>query len=272
MAKINRDKERQRCRQFYKRWEFIRRIVELYVEGLSWEGCNVMTPSEPDKIQLQYRQIIDDETLKDGLRDMLVDGIGEFNLKVLGSAHVLSIPMQKEFTDEESGRSILWPAERSAIALEDMVSALNTSPYTTQVTEMIKFLEEKMCSVLGVPWGLLQPTAATADPTIIQWGLISFRSRVGVLRNYVAFLMTEAVKPLISKSLNYKGRIEVVWNEDWHQSGVICDYGPVYQVFKAQGIELRTLAEQCLNSAKSLLDSSLISRQIYEESVKWFLK
>ncbi|GAI20358.1 unnamed protein product, partial [marine sediment metagenome] len=34
--------------------------------------------------------------------------------------------------------------------------------------------------------------------------------------------------------------------------------------------ELRTLAKQVLNAAKSGLDSSLISRQTYEESVKWF--
>jgi len=44
MAKTNREEENRRCRELYEKWSLIKRIVELYVEGVSWRGCKVMTP------------------------------------------------------------------------------------------------------------------------------------------------------------------------------------------------------------------------------------
>lgn len=274
MAEINFENERKRFKESYKKWKFIRRIVDLYAEGVSWKGCKVIAPAEPDKIPLQYSQIIDADAIKDGVHGMLVDGTGDFNLKVLDSVHVLSIPMPKEapIEEEQPGRSFLWRATINADALETMLSALGTSPNATQAAEMVKFLEDDMCRGLGVPSWLLQPIAATADGDAIMYVLTTFIGRVEQLRKHIAFHMTELVKPLISKALTYDGWIKVEWTEKWYQSGFLCGYGPIYQVFKAQGIELRTLAEQVLNVAKSGLDSSLISRQTYEESVKWFIK
>ena len=272
MAEIkNRDNERKRCREFYQKWDFIRRIVDLYAEGVSWKGCKVITPAEPDKIPVQYSHIIDVDSIKNGVRGMLVDGTGDFNLKVLESELVLPILMPKEapIAEEPPGRPFLLRATTNADALDAMVNALGTSPDATHMAEMI---ENDMCAVLGVPRQLLLPNAATADPTAIMGGLIIFRGEVEELRKHLAFHMAEAVRPLISEALSYTGPIEVEWNEDWYQSGFLCGYGPIYQVFKAQGIELSTLAEQILNAAKSGLDSSLISRQVYEESVKWFLE
>lgn len=270
MTEINRDEERRRCREFYEKWDFIKRIVELYVEGVSWKGCKVIAPNEPEKILSQHSQIIDDDALKDGVRDMLVDGTGNFNLKVVDSTHVLPIPMPKESFLEEAeppGRSFLWVAARNAKHLEDMVGLLGISP---GAGEMVNILLNDMCSVLGVPHALLLPDAATANPTAIKWGLIVFRGRVDQLRNYVAFQIQETVKALIFQYLSYNGWIEVVWNENWllHDG----EYGQVYQVFKAQGIELRTLAEQAIEHAKLLYDMHAISKATYEESVKWFIK
>lgn len=160
---MNRDEERQRCREFYEKWDFIKRIVELYAEGVSWKGCKVIAPDEPDTIPPEYSQIIDDDALRNGVRDMAVDGIGDFGLKVIDSVHVLKIetPRESFLQDAEpGGRSLLWPAERNAEALEeDMVSLLKTSQNPThaaQVAEMVSFLEEDMCMGLGVPRGLLQ--------------------------------------------------------------------------------------------------------------------
>jgi hypothetical protein len=272
MAEINFESERERFKKCYKKWKFVRRIVDLYAEGVSWEGCKIIALTEPDKIPLQYSQIIDADAIKGGVRGMLVDGTGDFNLKVLDSVHVLSIPVLKEAPIEEAqlGRSFLWRATINADALETMLSALGTSPNATQAAEMVKFLEDDMCRGLGVPRWLLQPIVATADADGIMNGLTTFIWRVEQLRKHIAFHMTELVRPLISKGLTYDGWIKVEWNESWYQSGFLRGYGPVYQVFKAQGIELRTLAEQVLNTAKSALDNSFISRQTYEESVKWF--
>lgn len=275
MAKINLDDERKRFKESYKKWEFVRRIVDLYTEGVSWKGCKVIALTEPDKIPVQYSQIIDAGAIKNGVRGMLVDGTGDFNLKVLDSAHVLSIPMPRWsfLEDEEAGRSFLWQATINAEALETTLSVLGTSQNAIQAAEaakMVKFLEDDMCRGLGVPRWLLQPIAATADGDAIMNELITFISRVERLRKYIAFHMTEATKSLISEALNYKGQIEVVWNETWLLNGLAA-YGPVYQVFKAQGIELRTLAKQVVDGAKSALDNSIISRQTYDETIKWFV-
>jgi hypothetical protein len=264
MPEIDRTNEQQRCRKFYENSGFVRRIVDLYAEGVSWKGCKVITPAEPDKIPVQYSHIIDVDAIKNGVRDMLVDGTGKFNLKVLDSVHVLSIPMPGESPTEEPGRSLLWPVESNAQAFQ-----LGASPTALKAT---KAIIEDVCRFLGVPLQLLSQNTVTADPTAVMEGLRLFKHRVDELRTHIAFHTTKAVKPLISKAESYDGRIEVVWNEDWYQSGIIYNYGPVYQVFKAQGIELKTLREQSLNGAKSLLDNSLISKQTYEESVKWFLE
>ena len=272
MPEMNFDSERERFKKCYEKWKFVRRIVDLYAEGVSWQGCTVIAPTEPDKIPSQYSQIIDADAIKDGVRGMLVDGTGGFNLKVLDSVHVLSIPVPRwSFLDDEAGRcSFLWRATINAEALETMRSVLETSPGAVQLVKNVEFLEDDMCSGLGVPRWLLQPIATTANGDAIMNGLTIFISRVEQLRKHIAFHMSELVRPLISKALSYEGWIEVKWNENWYQSGFLCGYGPVYQVFKAQGIELRTLREQVLNAAKSGLDSSLISKQTYEEAVKWF--
>lgn len=205
---------------------------------------------------------------------MVVDGIGDFVLKVIDSVHILKIetPRESFLQDAEpGGRSLLWPAERNAKALEDMVSLLKTSQNPThaaQVAEMVSLFEKDMCMVLGVPRGLLQQAFATGDPTAIKMGLIVFRGKVNDLRNHIAFKIEQKVQPLITEALSYEGPIEVDWNENWLPHGG--EYGPVYQVFKAKGIELRTLREEALNTAKFGLENFLISRETYEEKVKWF--
>ena len=88
MARTKREEESRRCRRFYEKWPFIQRIVELYVEGVSWRGCKVIAPTEAGRIPPEYSQIIDDEALKNGVRDTLVDGVGSFNLKVIDSPPV----------------------------------------------------------------------------------------------------------------------------------------------------------------------------------------
>jgi hypothetical protein len=232
MAEMNLQEEQKHCTEVYKKWDFVRRIVDLYAEGVSWKGC--------DKLEV--------DAIKNGVRGMLVSGTGEFDLKTPVGAQVLSIPMPSEFPYEEPGHPFLWPATRNAKHLEEMVELLKL---TSNAAEMVNMLVKDMCLGLGVPHWLLRPNASTADPTAIMWGLTTFRGKTDVLRNYISF------------------RAKINWNENWLQHGLAA-YGPIYQVFKAQGIELRTLAEQILHAAQSGLDSSLISKQTYEESVKWF--
>mgnify|MGYP001140266574 CR=1 FL=1 len=267
MEKIDYGKERQHCREFYGKWDFAKRIVALYAEGVAWRGCKVIALAEPNKIPSQYSQIIDTNAIKNGVRDMLVDGIGDFNLQIQGSPRKLSILMPPQSPLEKAGCPLLWPyIHNNAKTLEDMTNLSVTSQAAAQTMQT---LVDDMCRGLGIPHCLLQPLITTA-PGVIEQSLTTFRGRVNELRSHIAFHMTEEVEPLISKALNYKGSIEVVWNEEWFPKG-IGGYGPVYQAFKAQGIELKTLAQQALDSAQSLYQASVISRETYEETIKWFL-
>ena len=274
MAKTKREEESQRCRELYEKWRLIKRIVELYVEGVSWKGFKVIAPTEPGRIPPEYSQIIDDEALKNGVRDMLVDGVGSFKLKVKGSEHLLKIKTQKEYPLEDAepgGRSFIWSATINAKVMERMYSLLKTTQDPTRlapVAENINFLEEDMCSGLFVPRGLLQPDAAKADPTRTKWGLTVFRGKVSGLRQHIAFQIQSEVQPLISEALDYKGSIEVAWNENWPSRGEA--WGPVYQVFKAQKIELKNLREETLKAASLALQNQLISKRTHDEWVKWF--
>ena len=274
MAKTNREEESRRCRELYEKWSLLKRIVELYVEGVSWRGCKVITPNEPGRIPPAYSQIIDDEALKNGVRDMLVDGAGSFKLKVKGSEHLLEIRTQKEYAlqdAEPGGRSFLWSATINAKVMESMYSLLETTQEPTRlapVVENINFLEENMCSGLFVPRGLLQSDAAKADPTRTKWGPTVFGDKVSGLRRHIAFQIQSEVEPLISKAINYDGPIEVAWNENWPSRGEA--WGPVYQVFKAQRIELKNLREDTLKAASLALQNHFISKRTHDEWIKWF--
>ena len=234
MAEMNLDDERKHCKQVYEKWDFVKRIVDLYAEGVAWKGC--------DKIEV--------DSIKNGVRGMLVTGTGEFNLKTPRGAQVLSIPMPKKYflEDEQPGHPFLWPFTQNATHLDNMEKLLGHKVYEN---EMFQIFAKDICLGLGVPYELLGPLSATADAYAIMWGLTNFRGNIRTWRDYLG------------------SRLGLSWNETWFLNGLAA-YGPVYQVFKDQGIELRMLAQQVLSSAKLLLDSGLSSRQTYDESVKWF--
>jgi len=274
MAKTKREEESRRCRELYEKWDLIKRIVEFYVEGVSWKGFRLISPTEPGRIPPEYSKLIDDEALKNGIRDMLVDGVGSFRLKVKDSEHLLKIetPRESFLQDAEpGGRPFIWSATINAEVMEHMYSLLKSTKDLKRlapVVESINFLEEDMCSGLFVPRGLLKSDATKADSTRIKWGLLVFRGKVSGLRQHVAFQMQSEVQPLISKALDHKVSIEVAWNENWASQGEA--WGPVYQVFKAQKIELKNLREDTLKATSLALQSHLISQRTLDEWVKWF--
>ena len=231
MSKKSLDDEREFCRVVYEKWDFIRRIVELYAAGVSWQGC--------DKL--------DTELIKDGMRDMLVSGVGQFTLKTQESVEI-PMPRRFPFEREEPEHPFLWPITRNAVHLDKMQGLLTSN---VNAQEMFLFIAKDICLGLGVPYGLLGPTATTANADAIMWGLITFVGNVNTWREYLGY------------------RLHLTWNETWLTSG-LASYGQVYQVFKAQGIELRTLREESLRAVQAIRDSGLLPRQTYEESIRWF--
>lgn len=266
MAETGYGKERLWCRRCYERWEFVRRIVALYEEGVSWKGCRMVALGDTGGILSEWSQIIGIDAIKDGVRDMLVGGVGHFKLQIHDRPHSLAVQMPPESPLEAGGgRPFLWPHIQNNKALEEMVSLLDRSP---GAGDMVGRLVRDMCQGLGVPHWLLEDVRA-ADPFVIEWALVTFRGNVDQWRRHIAFRIAEEVRPLISEALNYDGYIDVVWNEEWLPSGM-GGYGPVYQAFRAQGILLESLARGVLDGARWLWEKGFIPRETHEDAVRWF--
>jgi len=231
MAKKSLDDEQEFCRQVYQNWPFVKRIVELYEEGVSWKGC--------DKLDIG--------SIKSGVRDMLVSGAGQFTLETQGSVQV-PMPRRFPFEGEEPGHPFLWPMTQNAVHLDQMQQLLSSS---ADAQQMFLFIKKDICRGLGVPYELLGSIATTANGDLVMLGLTTFVGNVKTWRDHLAY------------------SLGLTWNETWLTSDLTA-YGQVYQVFKAQGIELRTLREGSLNAAKSALNNRFISKQTYDEWIKWF--
>lgn len=245
MSEMSLDDERKHCKEVYenKKLDFVKRIVGLYAEGVAWKGCDC----------------IDVDAMKEGVRNMLVTGVGDFKISGEGGVQAVSVPMPpKDLLEGESGHPFLWPFTQNAKALEESIELVTSNPYAAKsalesATDMANRLARDMCSGLGVPYELLGPLSAKADGDAIMLELITFISNVRQWRELL------------------EHRLELNWNENWVQHGLTA-YGQIYQVFKRQGIELRTLAKQVVERVKSARDNHLISMKTYEETLQLFLE
>jgi hypothetical protein len=214
------EEEKAFCEQVYNKWDFVKKIVELYAEGVSWRGCNNL----------------DAEAVKSGIRGMLVTGIGQFNLKTGESIQVLMQPRSPVY-GAEKGHPFLWPAAQNAIHLD------KNSDRT------FNMLVKDICLGLGVPYELLGRDAATSEGDSVIWGLTAFMGNIKTWR----------------ETLTYQ--LKLSWNDNWVTNGVLVN-GQIYQVFKAQGIDLKLLREQALSAARSYLNYG--TTKIYQELVERF--
>jgi hypothetical protein len=223
------EEERAFCEQVYNKWDFVKKIVELYAEGISWRGCNNL----------------DVEAVKSGIRGMLVTGIGQFNLKTEESIQVL-MPPRFPFNGAEKGHPFLWPATQNAIQLDQLQKELTINKNAEQTFNM---LVKDICLGLGVPHDLLGTYATTSEGDSIMWGLSTFMGNIKTWRETLIY------------------QLKLSWNDNWVTNSILAN-GQVYQVFKAQGIELKLLREQALYAGRSYLNFG--TRQTYQELVKRF--
>jgi hypothetical protein len=207
--------ERAFCEHVYNKWDFVKKIVELYAEGVSWRGCNHL----------------DVEAVKSGIRGMLVTGIGQFNLKTGESIQVL-MPSRFPSYGAEKGHPFLWPATQNAIQLDELRKVLTIDKNAEQTFNM---LVKNICLGLGVPYELLGTDAATSESNSIMWGLTTFMVNIKTWRETLMYYL------------------KLSWNDNWVTNGVLAN-GQVYQVFKAQGIEFKLLREQSLSAGRSYLN------------------
>src|SRR4030042_5666368 len=209
------EEERAFCEQVYDKWDFVRKIVELYAEGVSWRGCNNL----------------DVEAVKSGIRGMLVTGTGQFNLKTGESIQVL-MPQRFPVYGAGNGHPFLWQATQNAVHLDQLlkVPTIDKNEYQT-----FNMLVKDICLGLGVPYELLGTYAATSEGDSIIWGLTTFMGNIKAWRETLVY------------------QLKLSWNDNWITNGILA-HGQIYEVFKAQGIELKLLREQALSAARSYLN------------------
>ena len=223
------EEERAFCEQVYDKWDFVRKIVELYAEGVSWRGCNNL----------------DVEAVKSGIRGMLVTGTGQFNLKTGESIQVL-MPQRFPVYGAGNGHPFLWQATQNAVHLDQLlkVPTIDKNEYQT-----FNMLVKDICLGLGVPYELLGTYAATSEGDSIIWGLTTFMGNIKAWRETLVY------------------QLKLSWNDNWITNGILA-HGQIYEVFKAQGIELKLLREQALSAARSYLNYG--TTQIYQELARRF--
>jgi hypothetical protein len=223
------EEERAFCEQVYNKWDFVKKIVELYAEGVSWRGSNNL----------------DVEEVKNGIRGMLVTGIGKFNLETGESIQVLMPPRFPSY-GAEMGHPFLWTAIQNAIQLDELQKVLTIDKNSEQtLNELVK----DICLGLGVPYELLGIEANTAESNSVMWGLTTFMVNIKTWREMLIY------------------QLKLSWNDNWVTNGVLAN-GQIYQVFKAQGIEFKLLREQSLSAARSYLNYG--TTQTYQELVERF--
>ncbi len=223
------EEERAFCGQLYDKWDFVRKIVELYTEGVSWRGCNNL----------------DVEAVKSGIRGMLVTGIGQFTLKTGDNIQVL-MPQRVPVYGAENGHPFLWQATQNAAHLDQYLKML---PIDRNTDQTFNLLMNDICLGLGVPNELVGTDAATLDGDTIIWGLTTFMGNIKAWREILVY------------------QLKLSWNDNWVTNGILA-HGQIYQVFKAQGIELKLLREQALSAARSYLNYG--TTQIYQELARRF--
>jgi hypothetical protein len=223
------EEERAFCEQVYDKWDFVRKIVELYAEGVSWRGCNNL----------------DVEAVKSGIRGMLVTGTGQFNLKTGESIQVL-MPQRFPVYGAGNGHPFLWQATQNAVHLDQLLKVPTIDKNEDQTFNM---LVKDICLGLGVPYELLGTYAATSEGDSIIWGLTTFMGNIKAWRETLVY------------------QLKLSWNDNWITNGILA-HGQIYEVFKAQGIELKLLREQALSAARSYLNYG--TTQIYQELARRF--
>jgi len=204
--------------------------------------------------------------LRDGVRNMLVDGKGNYQLNIFGNEHVISIATRPEFPGMEEGEPLLWPATRNAGPLETIFSNLNRMGADQMA--FVRGLLDDICAGLGIPYAILADDPRTfANTYALKMTLMIFKGRVKSIRRSIEFGIRMYFKRTETESLGKEAVVSVEWNEDWCSND---EYGLAYQIFKAQGIELTTLRDEILSASKMAYENRFISRDTYMKMIEGF--
>ena len=257
------EEEKRLSRELYSKYKFLRDIVALYIEGVTWRGCQLLCNEKDGTSKLIAD--ISSNALQSGVQNMLIDGHGDYELNILGKERVITITMLPEYplAGEEGGRPLLWTVTRNAIPLDTMMQSIGNLPPDGQ--EFVLKMLNDICSGVGIPYDVLFKDPRTFSNTLALKNILNiFKWRAKNIRRSVEFGLRQFAKQLVSTD----AIIEVDWNDDWCSRD---EYGTTYQIFKIHNIDLVTLRDEELATAKWAYENRYISRQTYDEKVNHFI-
>ncbi len=248
------EEERRLSRELYSKYSFLQTIIGIYVEGVTWGGCQLIfkTKGQPDNTIVN----IGSNDLRTGVQNMLIDGFGDYQLNISGEEKSITITMLPEFAFamEEGGHPLLWPVTRNAGALDSVMSSIGQ--LTPEKMEIARILLDDICSGIGIPYAFLveDPKTFLNILGLKNW-LMMFKHKNKYIRRSVEFGLIQFARQLGSTDES----IEVHWNDDWCSRE---EYGSAYQIFKAHNIDLVTLRQEELSTAADSGEFGHLSGQI----------
>lgn len=264
-------------RELYEKHSFVRKSIDLLASGVAWGSGNFVVPAKGFAPTIQHT--ITEGALGQIAKNMLIDGavdvsgsIDDAQLKIevvdSGTAPVegtVSISFQRQDTSfEEPGTSILHGLSDRLERSEDLLRAITYEPMALTLLEQIM---KSIHATLGIPgWLLDQSRIDRAHPGSTMQALVLYRGEVQSLRNNVRFGLDRLADDLeegFGKPLGLWW-----WGADVIPQGRIrsfCSYGPIYQIFLRNGIDLSPVKEQELSGVKQLVESGLLSQSTYQE-------
>ncbi len=259
--------EKRLSRELYEKHEFLRRIVDIYTEGVIWKGCRLICNRDAgSRTDEQIIELGADE-LRDGVRNMLVDGKGNYQLNIFGNEHMISIAMRPGFPGKEEGEPLLWPATRNAAVIDSIFS--NIGRMDRDQMAFSRSLLDDFSAGLGIPYAFFVDDPNTfANTYALKMTLMVFKGRVQNIRRSIEFGIRTFLMHAEIENLGKEATIDVEWNEDWCSND---ENGTPYQIFKVQGIDLSTLRDETLSASKMAYENGFISRDTYSRMIKNFI-
>jgi hypothetical protein len=93
-------------------------------------------------------------------------------------------------------------------------------------------------------------------------GAFQFQHEVEMLRTNIEYGLGDLAE-LVEENSGIE-QVRWKWNSEWKPHGM-CRYGPVYQVFVRNGIDLYPLRDAELNGLSQLVHAKLISKRTFDE-------
>lgn len=129
--------------------------------------------------------------------------------------------------------------------------------------EPLAFADRTIRSILSVPSILTDQASITQTRAeFLMTGAFHFQYEVEMLRTNIEYGLS-GVAELIEEASGVE-LVHWTWNGEWKSQGM-CRYGPVYQVFLRNGLDLYPIKDAELDGLRQLVEANLISNRTYQD-------